>query len=145
MEKMNSNDIQVIQSSRFDFSSNEGLPFSVAHLAGWRLSAHPAAWRPPTDVYETEDAYVVKMEIAGMREEDISVQIDGRNLSVRGVRSDSPERKAFHLMEIRVGEFQNEIELPGAVIPGEISAIYREGFLVIHLPKVSARHIQIEE
>jgi HSP20 family protein len=145
MEKMNSYDVQVIQSSRYSFPTNDGLPLSEANLAGWRLSTHPAAWRPPTDVYETEEAYVVKMEIAGMREEDILVQIDGRNLSVRGVRSDSPERKAFHLMEIRVGEFQNEIELPGAVVPGEISAVYREGFLVIYLPKVRARRLQIEE
>jgi len=142
---VNNSDMQVMQPSHYDFPSNEGLPFSEAHFAGWRLASRPVAWRPPTDVYETEAAFVVRMEIAGMREEDFSVQIEGRILSVRGVRSDTPERKAFHLMEIRIGEFQNEIELPGAVRISEISAAYQDGFLVIHLPKTRAINIEIKE
>jgi HSP20 family protein len=142
---MNNDDFQVMQSSHYYFPSNEGLPFSEAHFAGWGLTSRPVAWRPPTDVYETETAFVVRMEIAGMREDDFSVQIEGRMLSVRGVRSDTPERKAFHLMEIRIGEFQNEIELPGAVNVSEISADYRDGFLVIQLPKTRARNVEIKE
>jgi HSP20 family protein len=112
---------------------------------GWRVSLRPATWRPPTDVYEIEDGYVVRVEIAGMREEDFSVELDGRSLVVRGVRSDYPERRAFHQMEIRYGEFSIEIEMPAPVLAADVQATYQEGFLRIQLPKARAKQIHIEE
>jgi HSP20 family protein len=141
------NQIQVHNfiAERHDFPPGKGQVFSEIQLAGWRLVSRPVVWRPPTDVYETEDTFVVRIEIAGMKEEDFSVQLDGRILSVRGVRSDPPERRSYHLMEIRIGEFQNEIELPGAVSAAKVSAVYQDGFLMIYLPKARSQHIEIRE
>ena len=120
-------------------------PSFFDYRPGWRVSLRPTTWRPPTDVYEIEDGYVVRVEIAGMREEDFSVELDGRVLVVRGVRSDIPERRAFHQMEIRFGEFSIEIEMPAPLLATDVQATYQEGFLRIQLPKAKARHIQIEE
>jgi len=101
----------------------------------WHLSVRAHAWRPPTDVFETEEAIVVRVEIAGMEEDDFQIELDGRYLSIKGVRPDPPERRAYHQMEIQVGEFSIEVELPSAVAATEVEAVYNNGFLRVVLPK----------
>jgi len=110
-----------------------------------RVTLHSHAWRPPTDVYETVEEYVVRVEIAGMHDTDFSIVLDSRTLSIRGIRSDTPERRAYHQMEIRYGEFGCDVELPGPVSGKEIEAIYGNGFLQIRLPKAHPVKVHIEE
>jgi HSP20 family protein len=92
-------------------------------------------WRPPTDVYETDENFMVKMEIAGVKEEDIEVVIQDELLLVNGIRSDSSERKSYHQMEIQFGKFSVGIELPVQVNAENAIAEYKDGFLTIQLPK----------
>ncbi|GAB4458160.1 MAG: hypothetical protein Kow0070_11370 [Anaerolineales bacterium] len=99
----------------------------------WRVRAN--VWHPPTDVYETEDFFVVKMEIAGMRDEDLEVAVQGNLLMISGSRSDSLERKAYHQMEIPFGKFSVGIELPARLNLDNASAEYKDGFLTIQFPK----------
>jgi HSP20 family protein len=99
----------------------------------WRVRAN--VWHPPTDVYETENSLVVKMEIAGMRDEDLEVAVQGSLLTISGSRSDSLERKAYHQMEIPFGRFSVEIELPVRVNTEHASAEYKDGFLTVQFPK----------
>jgi HSP20 family protein len=103
----------------------------------------PHVWRPPTDVYETEDAIVIRVEIAGMREQDFSVALEDRTLTIRGIRSDPTERRAFYQMEIPFGEFSTGVELPAQIVPEGVEAVYRDGFLQITLPKARPQHIQV--
>jgi len=105
------------------------------------LTMRSPAWRPPTDVYEIDDAVIVRVEIAGMHETDFSIILDGRYLSIRGVRQDVTERRAYHQMEIRFGEFNVDVEMPAAIDVENVQATYQNGFLKIILPKV---HIRIE-
>jgi HSP20 family protein len=111
----------------------------------WRIAMRPHSWRPPTDVYETDEAIVVRVEIAGMREADFSISLDERSLQIRGVRPDNPERRAYHQMEILFGEFGTEVELPYAVEADKVEAIYRDGFLRIVLPKVASHLIHVDD
>lgn len=99
----------------------------------WRVRSN--VWHPPTDVYETDDNFVVKMEIAGMRDEDLEVAVQGNLLMVSGSRSDSLERKAYYQMEIPFGRFSVGIELPIPVNIENASAEYKDGFLTIQFPK----------
>ena len=92
-------------------------------------------WRPPTDVYETEERLVVIVEIAGMRDEDLEVAVQDNLLLISGSRSDSVERKAYHQMEIPFGKFSVGIELPSQVDTENAIAEYKDGFLTIQLPK----------
>jgi HSP20 family protein len=112
---------------------------------GWRMSMRSPAWRPPTDVFENENTIIVRVEIAGMREEDFSIELNGRNLTVRGSRQDIPERRAFHQMEIHFGEFAIELELPHPIDADQVQAVYSAGFLRIQLPKARPRQIPIAE
>ena len=110
-----------------------------------RVAKRSHVWRPPTDVYEVEEAVVVRVEIAGMREDDFSISLSGKILAIRGMRSDVPERRAYHQMEIIFGEFLSEVELPGAVIADEVKAEYKDGFLRLYLPKARSHKINIED
>jgi HSP20 family protein len=114
-------------------------------IVNWRVAARPQYWRPPTDMFELEDLYQVRVEIAGMREEDFEVTIDENLLSIRGVRQDTPERRAYHQMEINYGEFITTVEIPGSFESASVTADYINGFLWITLPKAQPKHIHIDE
>jgi HSP20 family protein len=117
----------------------DDLPFN------WRLTLRPHSWRPPTDLYETEDAVIVRVEISGMRESDFSIELNGRILSIRGIRQDVPERRAYHQMEIRFGEFNIDMELNTPIEPGLVEATYNAGFLRIKFPKAQPRQVLIHD
>jgi len=95
----------------------------------------PSTWRPPTDVYETGDKFFVKMEIAGVREDDIEVVIQDGHLFITGVRSDSTGRRSYHQMDIQYGKFSVGIELPRQLNTEGAIAEYKDGFLTIQIPK----------
>ncbi len=117
---------------------------SLTETPRWRIISRPHAWRPLTDVYETEDAIIIRVEVAGMRESDFTISLVERSLTIRGVRQDTAERRAYHQMEIPFGEFNTEVELPYAIISEQVEAVYRDGFLRIMLPKAQPKHIKVE-
>jgi HSP20 family protein len=108
----------------------------------WQVRS--SIWTPPTDVYETESGLIVKVEVAGMREEDFEVVVEDQTLIVRGVRSDQTERRAYHQMEIRSGKFEIAIGLPSGINLDEAFAEYNLGFLTINFPKMQAKQIEVE-
>lgn len=124
--------------------SSEDPQHNTSEGYHWRMVSRPHAWRPPTDVYETDEAIIVRVEIAGVREEDFAVSLEDRFLIIRGIRADIPERRAYHQMEIPFGEFSSEIELPAPIAAEEIEAVYRDGFLRVVLPKAHPRQVKVE-
>ena len=123
----------------------ETAAYYYSNLPNWRLTSHPHLWRPPTDVYETEDSFVVIVEIAGMHEKDFSVTLDKNVLTISGERPDTLERKTFHQMEIYFGEFVTEVELSSPIDVDRCTAEYQQGFLWVWLPKLTAKKIIINE
>lgn len=113
----------------------------VLYATGWQVQLRSAVWSPPTDFYETENAYVVRVEVAGMREQDFEVSLENNFLVISGVRSDMPERRAYHQMEIRFGHFSTAVGIPGPVNVDEAEAVYKDGFLVVTLPKSGQIHL----
>jgi HSP20 family protein len=120
-------------------------PLELAGVVNWRLSILPTYWRPPTDVYETDEKYIGRVEIPGMRDGEFSVSVDNNILTIRGTRPDSTERRAFHQMEIRFGEFSTEVELPINADANQILAEYEDGFLHVFLPKATPRTIPVSD
>jgi HSP20 family protein len=102
---------------------------------GWQVNAHSYSWSPPTDVYETEASFVVRVEVAGMRQADFSVGAEKNFLVISGVRREVQERRAYHQMEIRFGEFSTAVEIPHGVDISQAQAEYEDGFLIVILPK----------
>jgi HSP20 family protein len=119
---------------------DSGLPARrrmLVDVIGWQVHSQPHIWSPPTDVYETENAYIARVEVAGMRQQDFSVQVENNFLKVSGVRADKPERRAYHQMELRFGEFSTIVSIPGPVDVESSSAEYEDGFLTVTLFKKS--------
>ena len=108
----------------------------VMRAVTWQVQVRSSAWSPPTDVYETEHEYVVRVEIAGMRDADFDITFEDGYLVIAGARPDIPERRAYHQMEIRFGRFSVAVGLPGPVDVEESRAEYLDGFLAVTLPKL---------
>jgi HSP20 family protein len=115
----------------------------MLHAVSWQVRSK--TWSPPTDAYETEDEYVVRVEIAGMREEDFEVVLEDNTLLISGSRSDLPERRAYHQMEIRSGKFSTAVDIPGPVNVETAVAEYKDGFLIVKLPRAKPNQIKVEE
>lgn len=141
--RMKTIDLRKTQNTQYNLTESPSL--LVARMVNWRMTQHSGTWRPPTDVFETDDLYIVRVEIAGMASGDIGVVIDKNILTIRGVRADSGDKRAYHQMEIHFGEFITEIEIPGSVEQEKAVAEYQDGFLKVTLPKSQARHITINE
>lgn len=98
----------------------------------------PAGWEPPVDVYETDEAVFVIVELPGVREEDFEIILDRNILLIRGERRDERVEGmvSYYQMEIARGPFEREILLPSNVDPDGVMATYERGLLKIRLPKV---------
>jgi HSP20 family protein len=109
----------------------------------WQVRS--SVWSPPTDIYETENGYAIKVEIAGMSEDGFEVIVEGNVLMITGNRPDSPERRVYRQMEIQFGKFEITVELPAPVDVENASAEYKDGFLTIQLPKIhTKKEIEVE-
>lgn len=111
----------------------------------WRMRMRSSAWRPPTDLFETEESIVVRVEIAGMDEDDFNIELTDHILSIHGYRQDVQEERAYHQAEIRFGEFNIEIHLPVPVETRAVEAKYKNGFLRVTLPKARSAQIRVED
>lgn len=103
-------------------------------------------WRPPTDVYETDTDFIVKVDIAGADAENMDVTLSDGLLRVHGIRTDCSafSKSAVHRMEIYCGAFETHVHLPRAIdVNAEADCIYHNGMLTITIPKEIARKILI--
>ena len=93
-------------------------------------------WTPLADAYETPEAFVVLLELPGIDEDDVEVQVDGDTLTVKGQRRGHrlrPDR--FHRMERSHGPFSRSLQLSEDVDADRVNAQLRDGVLRLELPK----------
>lgn len=111
----------------------EILVTSYAQKGGVIPGESDMCWRPDTDAYETEEHFIVQVDLAGMDPAQIEVLADQKSLVVRGIRRESavPGKKHFHKMEINVGPFVRRVDITVDVDPGSATAQYRSGFLYV--------------
>lgn len=111
---------------------------------GWRVARNAHLWRPPTDVFETDDALVVQLEVAGLQREDFAIALHEQRLTIAGQRAHPrPMPRAFYQMEVHYGEFRVEVDLPAPVQADGVSATYESGFLRVTLPKRMPRRVDV--
>ncbi len=100
-----------------------------------RTFASSRTWTPPVDVYRTPVGWAVKLDVAGVRLEDISWQIEGNRLVVQGVRRDICVRRGWQVyqMEIAYARFRRTVELPCDVSQATVRVEQYEGMVVLIL------------
>ena len=92
---------------------------------------------PMTDVYETENALVVKADLPGLTKKDVSVKVKGNNLEINGEKKSEKEEKKrnYHVSERYYGKFYRSFVLPDYVDKSKVSATFENGVLEVSIPK----------
>jgi HSP20 family protein len=101
-------------------------------------------WEPPVDIYETDDALVVEVELPGVSIDAISLELHEHTLSLSGERTREPAVKGgqYQREEGRYGAFRRAFRLPTIVEQGKVQATYTNGVLALRLPKRDAARPQ---
>jgi HSP20 family protein len=108
--------------------------------------ANVSAWRPSVDVYETDDALVIKAELPGVSKDDVSIDVHQNRLTLRGQRKHETDVKDehYHRVERSYGSFQRSFTLPATVDAEKAEASFKDGVLELRLPRLeSAKPHQI--
>jgi HSP20 family protein len=103
-----------------------------------RVPTRGTEFEPPVDVVEQENAYELRIELPGIKPEEVDVSVDGNTLTVRGERNISDEQRkkdGYYRLERRYGKFQRTFTLPQTVDAGSIGADLSNGMLTLTLPK----------
>jgi HSP20 family protein len=105
-------------------------------------------WTPAVDVYETAEALVVLLELAGIDPSQTEVHAEPGRLVVRGARQErydagAEERRTYHALEIAYGPFERMLPLPSGLDTAAARASYHDGFLRITLPKRAPHQVKI--
>ena len=122
--------------TRFYFSFEQVV--SKRQTGTYRIVKH-SLWEPPTNVYESDKALFVRVEIGGMRHNKFHITLLKDTLIIGGERP-KPDVdhsiEAFHQLEVPYGEFRTAVSLPFPVDSEKVKARYHDGFLDIQLPRV---------
>lgn len=107
------------------------------HFFSFLAPSREGKWQPVADVYETDEAWVIKLELAGVGKEDFSLFANKGILTIRGTRRDEFEGKwrTYHQAEINYNEFERSFPLPQGTDEEAIRALYKDGLLVITIMK----------
>jgi HSP20 family protein len=115
---------------------NEFFQGGTGGEQGWLAGA----WTPPVDIYETDDALILKAELPGVSKDDVSIEVHNNTLILRGERKHEAEVKEdrYHRVERAYGTFQRSFLLPTMVDQENVQASYHDGVLELRLPKSEA-------
>ena len=101
---------------------------------------------PPVNIYETNDKYIVLMELPGINPDLVKLEYESGHLKIHGKRVDPVcgENTRYHALEIHFGEFERVIKFGGDIEPEGIRTVYSNGFLRVELPKKKKKVITLE-
>ncbi len=123
-------------------SVGQGLAYGdLLRTTRFSVAVAPRGWRPPTDVCETPDSIEVTLELAGVEDDDVEIQLFEDAVVIEGQRMPvvcAPDG-VYHNAEIRHGPFRVEVQLPAPVDADAVNATYDRGYLRISLPKRAPR------
>lgn len=133
------NNIQKFSSmgDLFDLRKEIDTMFDNRFFGGMLQRFSDQSWAPVMDIVESEKDFTVKVELPGMKKEDIKINIENNTLSIEGERKTESEEKGktFHRIERSYGQFYRAVSLPKHVDDAKIKAEFNDGLLTITLPK----------
>ena len=130
------NEVAVLQ-NRLNSIFND---FARPTASGENESLAAGSFVPPVDIYEDAKKLSLRLEVPGIRPEDVDLRVENNTLTVRGERSFAKDEKEqnYHRIERRFGSFVRSFTLPQTVDTESVSANYEHGVLTIELPKKAA-------
>lgn len=103
----------------------------------WDSDLLKPSFSPSLDMSETADALEIRVDVPGMKPDDISVEVSGGTLKISGERKEEKEEKGktWHRIERRSGKFCESVTLPCRVREDKVQAEFHDGVLTVNLPK----------
>jgi HSP20 family protein len=101
-------------------------------------SSGDVSWIPAADIVETKSAYLIEVELPGVRREDVDVNLNGNELVVAGEVKERKREGLFRHRTRRVGEFELRVALPGDLRAGDVEASLAYGVLKLYVPKAES-------
>ena len=131
------------------FREMTSLQSQVNRLADSLWSGRQESWVPAVDVFDTQDAVVIKAELPGMKVDDIQIEVDDNVLTLKGERTfeEKVDDERYYRVERRYGSFQRSLALPQGVKADDIQATYEDGVLRVTVPRSEAekpRRIEVK-
>jgi HSP20 family protein len=110
---------------------------TLGQVRGNRATGVTGIWEPPVNIYETDDALVLHVELPGVSKDAVSVELHEDILRLSGARTREPAVTGgqYQREEGRYGAFQRAFRLPTIVDQAKIQATYNDGILALRLPK----------
>jgi HSP20 family protein len=98
-------------------------------------------WMPPMDLLETDEHFVLRADLPGLKEDDVRIEVEDSTLTVSGERRSEHEAngEGYHRVERSFGSFSRSLTLPKGVDPEGVSARFERGVLEVRIPKPEER------
>ena len=98
-------------------------------------------WMPPMDLVETEEHFVLKADLPGLSEGDVTIELEDNVLTIAGDRKSESEvkRDGFYRLERATGTFRRSLTLPEGIDPDQVQATFDKGVLTVRIPKPEER------
>jgi len=111
------------------------LDTTFGSFARWPVVGQDGAWTPPVDVEETDGAYVLEADLPGVDRDDVTVELVGNELTIRGEVKETPHTGVVRRRTRRSGKFEYWITLPDSVDADHVDASLKDGVLKVTVPK----------
>ena len=111
------------------------VPRSAASKIKLAQGLAESDWQPPVDIVECEDEFIIKVELPGLRQDQVRVKLDGGIISISGQRDPEKDGQTFHRVERQRGAFTRNFAVPESIVREKVTAGYKNGLLKVHLPK----------
>ena len=124
---------------------------NVGRTSGRQQGAQPMQWAPALDVLHEDGDLLIRVELPGVKREDVEITLHERVLTISGERRAEEHREGsgYYVRERRHGSFRRTLVLPHDVKEGEISARFGDGVLEVRVPGGAAerapKRIQIQD
>jgi HSP20 family protein len=111
--------------------------FESPHAEGQRTTEFFNGWTPPVDLYENTESLIVKVELTGLKKEEIEVSVHDGTLSISGERKAAEPDSSSQMFRTErfFGRFHRTVALPKPVAVDKVKAAYKDGVLTVTLPK----------
>jgi len=111
-------------------------------------SQQPPVWVPPADIEETDDSYVLQVDLPGVNRDDVNIELRDNEVRITGEIKEKERTGVLRRQTRRVGQFEFMVALPGDIDPNKVEASLHDGVLTVRLGKAAAsqpRQIEVKE
>lgn len=115
---------------------------------GALASQQPPVWVPSADIEETDDAYVLQLDLPGVNREDVNIELRDNEVRITGEIKEKERTGVLRRQTRRVGQFEFMVTLPGDIDPEKVEASLHDGVLTVRLGKAAAsqpRQIEVKQ